>query len=217
MKKIIFLFLFFSSFVALAQSGTIKGTVTEAGGESLAGISVFIKSINKGTTTEFEGTYILEKIPAGTYNVEFSYIGYATVTKSVAVVANQTVTLNAEIKESASALDEVVITASKKAQKLTDVPATVNIISSKDIQNFIDHAEHESGELGYTMDGLRVYLGAYPSTKEETGLTTMFIVPTGPKSTSKASSLNLFLPPSDGDIPAPPLNEGQGNSNGYPQ
>jgi hypothetical protein len=53
--------------------------------------------------------------------------------------------------------------------------------SIEDIQNYINHAENQAGELGYTLDGLRVYLGAYPSTKEETGLTTLFFIPTGTK------------------------------------
>ena len=91
--------------------------------------------------------------------------------------------------------------------------------SLKELNEYLTYAEAESSTLGYKMTGVRVYLGNYgkngkPGKKNRN---TMFIVPTGPKSTSKASSLNLFLPPSDGDIPAPPLNEGQGNSNGYPQ
>jgi hypothetical protein len=51
--------------------------------------------------------------------------------------------------------------------------------SVEDMQNFIDHAENQAGELGYTMNGLRIYLGAYPNSATDTGLTTMFIVPTG--------------------------------------
>lgn len=51
----------------------------------------------------------------------------------------------------------------------------------EEIQNYINHAENQAGELGYTMDGLRVYLGAYPNAKGETGLTTMFFIPTGTK------------------------------------
>lgn len=151
MKKILSFLLFLCSFVAIAQTGTIKGTVNEVNGESLADISVFIKSINKGTATELNGTYTLSKVPAGSYQVEFSYIGYSTVTKSVTVTANQTTTLNASIQESASALDEVVLTASKKAQKLTDVPATVNIITSKDIEAF---SGFNIGELGARQKGV---------------------------------------------------------------
>ena len=91
--------------------------------------------------------------------------------------------------------------------------------SLKDINEYLVYAKAKSGTLGYNMTGVRVYLGNYgknanPAKKNRN---TMFIVPTGIKSTSKASSLNLFLPPSDKDIPAPPLNNGDGNGNGYPQ
>ena len=71
--------------------------------------------------------------------------------------------------------------------------------SIEDIQNYINYAENQSGELGYTMDGLRVYLGAYPNSKGETGLTTMFFIPTGKKNTSQGS---IFpIQPGSGDIP----------------
>ncbi|MFP4845885.1 hypothetical protein [Winogradskyella sp. PE311] len=64
--------------------------------------------------------------------------------------------------------------------------------SVKDIQNYINYAENQAGELGYTMDGLRVYLGSYPDTKGQTGLTTMFFIPTGNKITSEGSILPTF-------------------------
>ncbi|WP_231850219.1 hypothetical protein [Winogradskyella sp. PG-2] len=47
--------------------------------------------------------------------------------------------------------------------------------SIEDIQNYINYAENQAGELGYTMDGLRIYLGSYPNSKGETGLTTLFL------------------------------------------
>ncbi|WP_339756371.1 hypothetical protein [uncultured Winogradskyella sp.] len=63
--------------------------------------------------------------------------------------------------------------------------------SLEDIQNYIKHAENQAGELGYIMDGLRVYLGAYPDAKGETGLTTMFFIPTGYNNTSEGSMMPL--------------------------
>jgi hypothetical protein len=90
----------------------------------------------------------------------------------------------------------------------------------EDIQNYINHAENQAGELGYTMDGLRVYLGSYPSKDGEAGLTTMFIVPTGTVNTSQGSMLPMPQGGS-GDIKgADGLNFGnQGNPPGanYPQ
>ncbi|RKE95155.1 hypothetical protein [Ichthyenterobacterium magnum] len=50
--------------------------------------------------------------------------------------------------------------------------------SLEDMRDYLNYAEKESLELGYTMNGVRVYLGAYPTDKE-VGYTTMFMVPTG--------------------------------------
>ncbi|WP_439151843.1 hypothetical protein [Winogradskyella sp.] len=91
--------------------------------------------------------------------------------------------------------------------------------SIDDIQNYINYAENQAGELGYTMDGLRLYLGSYPGTKGETGLTTMFFIPTGSESVAQGS---LFtLPQGSNDIPgANGLNLGEdGHPPGanYPQ
>ena len=92
--------------------------------------------------------------------------------------------------------------------------------SIEDIQNYINYAENQAGELGYTMDGLRVYLGAHPNTKGETGYTTMFFVPTGTKNTSQGSVFPTVQDGSDDIQGANGLNHGgQGKPPGanYPQ
>ncbi len=71
--------------------------------------------------------------------------------------------------------------------------------SLEDIQSYINYAENQAGELKYTMDGLRVYLGSYPNVKGETGLTTLFFVPTGYKNTAQGSMLPMQI--GHGDIP----------------
>ncbi|MEL0650313.1 hypothetical protein V6246_02700 [Algibacter sp. TI.3.09] len=91
--------------------------------------------------------------------------------------------------------------------------------SLKNIEDYIAFAEKESDSVGYTMTGLRVYLGNYgkngkPGKKNRN---TMFIVPTGHKNTAKASSLNISLRgDKDEDIPVDPLNEGGTGERGYP-
>jgi len=93
--------------------------------------------------------------------------------------------------------------------------------SLEDMQKYLAYAEKESADLGYTMTGVRVYLGTYP-TVEEVGYTTMFLVPTGAKDLSKAGS-TFFSMTQDGkgDIPGGSgLNDGgMGNppSVSYPQ
>ena len=70
----------------------------------------------------------------------------------------------------------------------------------QDVRDYLDYAENQSRQLGYTMSGVRIYLGAYPDTQEGPGYTTVFMVPIGTKGTSEAAMLNLrFF--GDGDIP----------------
>ena len=87
--------------------------------------------------------------------------------------------------------------------------------SLEDIQNYLAYAENQAGQLKYSMDGVRVYLGSHA----EDGLTTMFLVPTGIP--LKNATTNNFLPPTSGDIPDGDVLNGGGNgippSHHYPQ
>lgn len=89
-----------------------------------------------------------------------------------------------------------------------------------ELKSYLNYAELQADSLGYTLDGLRIYAGAYPDTRNETGLMTMFFIPTGTKNTSEGS---LFVIPQggSGDIEgANGLNKGsQGVPPGanYPQ
>ncbi|WP_055443368.1 hypothetical protein [Lacinutrix himadriensis] len=79
--------------------------------------------------------------------------------------------------------------------------------SIEDIEAFISLAKEQSKELGYDMNGIRVYLGAYPSDEKEVGYTTMFMVPTGNPSLSEGKVISV--PSGNGDIPGGDgLNEG---------
>lgn len=74
--------------------------------------------------------------------------------------------------------------------------------SLEDVRNYLKYAENQSQELGYQMDGVRLYLGAYPdSPKEGVGYTTMFFVPTGSEALSEGSSMPFHFKRQGGDIP----------------
>lgn len=89
--------------------------------------------------------------------------------------------------------------------------------SLQDIQNYIVYAQNQSRDLGVEMNGIRVYLGAYPDDGNNVGYTTMFLVPTTNDLGNTGGSQNK----GNNDIPgADPLNMGgDGNppSANYPQ
>jgi TonB-dependent starch-binding outer membrane protein SusC len=106
---------------------TIKGTVTEAAGNNaLPGVGVIIKGTTTGTSTDFDGNYLLENVKPGDILV-FSYIGFYT---QEITVSNET-TINVILKESAEALDEVVLIGYGSTKK-EDLTGSVDLITSKD-------------------------------------------------------------------------------------
>lgn len=140
--RISFLIIFLlSSLVTLGQKGTIRGTVIDdATGEPLFGTTVFIKGTTLGAQTDFEGNYQI-KAEAGTYDLQFSFITYRTITLSGIVVKANDVKLIelVRLQEDVSELEEVVVTAN-----VIRVTETALLTVKKKSANLMDGISSES-------------------------------------------------------------------------
>ncbi|MDG1320955.1 MAG: TonB-dependent receptor plug domain-containing protein [Polaribacter sp.] len=112
LKGILTLLLALAVQISFAQEKTISGIVSESSGV-LPGVSVVIKGTTTGTETDFDGKYSI-KVNTGDV-LSFSYIGYATVERTVGNRA----TIDVMMVQDENILDEVVITAQgiKKEKK----------------------------------------------------------------------------------------------------
>ncbi len=94
MKKVALLVLAIITIQAayLQKNGYIIGKVIdEKTGEDLIGVSVTLKGSTKGTATDIDGTFKLE-VPAGTHDVQFTYISYQTkIVEKVEVKSGETI------------------------------------------------------------------------------------------------------------------------------
>ncbi len=118
MKKIylLLIILFFSPFLipgngnqsSLQQKKfTISGYVSDqTNGEMLAGVTVYENNLKTGASTNAYGFYSLT-IPGGSYDLQFSYIGYQTLNQKG--TTEKDLTLNITIKAIETALGEVII------------------------------------------------------------------------------------------------------------
>ena len=84
MKKIIFM-LALGMFSGLMAQGSIYGTVTDQDGNSLTGANVAVEGTSLGAATDGNGAYSISGVPAGSYTVSASYIGYESSSQSVSV------------------------------------------------------------------------------------------------------------------------------------
>jgi iron complex outermembrane receptor protein len=124
-KKLLFLLLLLPLSV-LAQS-TLSGVVADkSSGQPLPGVNVIIKGTTKGTTTDFDGKYMLSNVISGEV-IEFSYVGYKT-TDVPYTLQN---TINVSLEEEVDNLEEVVLIGYGSVKK-KDATGSVTQVTSKE-------------------------------------------------------------------------------------
>ncbi|AXO81077.1 TonB-dependent receptor [Olleya aquimaris] len=111
MKNITSLLFALFSIVSYSQSGSISGTLTdkEFNNEPLAYANILIKGTTIGTTSDNSGQYSFSDLEPGTYNIEFSFVGYQTEIIPATVQAGKNTTINIAMGASAASLEEVVL------------------------------------------------------------------------------------------------------------
>ncbi|WP_430809655.1 MULTISPECIES: SusC/RagA family TonB-linked outer membrane protein [unclassified Carboxylicivirga] len=88
----------------LMAQNLITGVVKDAGGESLPGVSVYVKNTTNGTITGIDGSYQIQAQESET--LVFSFIGFLT----QEIVVGDQQTINVTLEEELKRLDEVVVT-----------------------------------------------------------------------------------------------------------
>ena len=97
---------FFDTPVYAQTTYSVSGTVSDSFGP-LPDANVSILGTTLGSATNDQGYYSIDNIPTGTQELQYSYLGYQTQTRTV---SNATTNLNVVLQEEATGLDEVVIT-----------------------------------------------------------------------------------------------------------
>lgn len=111
----------------LQAQGILNGTVREAGSaQVLPGAQVQLSGTAKGDLTNVNGNFHIAGIPAGSYTVNISFLGYTTQSASITIVDNQATELSIDLVQGSIALADVLISAS------SDRP--MNTLSSIDVK-----------------------------------------------------------------------------------
>ncbi|MCH7476348.1 MAG: TonB-dependent receptor plug domain-containing protein, partial [Gemmatimonadetes bacterium] len=134
----------FAAPAAAQQTGTISGSVTEAGsGRPLRGVQLFIprgrcpgteRSCPRVTAvTDDAGQYTMANVPAGQAEIRARLVGYSSQSTTVAVVGGQTFELNFTLRASVISLDEIVVTGAGVAQSKKQLGNTITTVNPADI------------------------------------------------------------------------------------
>ena len=125
MKKTgtVLLFLLFLATNLIAQKN-ISGTVKDMNGEALIGANIAIEGTAHGTNTDLDGHFELT-LPEGANTLKISYTGYTDQT----ITIGETMTFSIILESDVLQLQDVIVTANKKAQSLQNVPMAITALS----------------------------------------------------------------------------------------
>lgn len=101
------------SITALAQTGTVKGKITDAKtNEPLIGATVIIEGTTNGAAADLDGNYLIHNVAAGTHTLIVSYVSYNQLTHTNIVIENNLETvLDFEMFSDEITLQEVEVVA----------------------------------------------------------------------------------------------------------
>jgi outer membrane receptor for ferrienterochelin and colicin len=140
-------FIAFGGITMVAQT-TITGTVKDAKtGETLPGANIKVSRKAVGTTTDFDGNFVLEVTDKPPFTIEVSMLGFkmeeVEITKN-----NQKVAVL--LTENETSLDEIVVSASRTPERIMESPVTIERMDARAIKNtsspsFYDGLENLKG------------------------------------------------------------------------
>jgi outer membrane receptor for ferrienterochelin and colicins len=117
--------------------GTIIGKVTSKGEESreaLPGVTVLVQGTVRGASTNTNGEFRISGLQPGTYTLVFSMVGYERLIQSgIAVEEGREVRVDVQLGQVSVPMDQVVVTATKRQQSLSDVPISLSVLDSREI------------------------------------------------------------------------------------
>ena len=137
MKIQLTILLFFClSFISFAQHSNsithiINGTVTSEG-KPVAFATVSIKGSSIGTVCDDIGKFSLNS-KHGEFTITVQAVGYTSVNKNIHL--ENSITINFDLTEDISSLDQVVVTGTRTYKKKTNSAVIVNVINSKTLEN----------------------------------------------------------------------------------
>jgi len=138
---LVFGFIIASSLLSKAQNtpqARVSGYITDKNTlKPIAGISINLEPINKGTTTDSSGFFRITNITPGSYNLTLSSINYnaKTVSNLVLTSGNET-TISVEMEAAAKKLDEIVILNRRNTARATSLesPLSVQRMTTEEIK-----------------------------------------------------------------------------------
>lgn len=117
------------------QTGMIKGRIIDGSQQPVSYVNVGLTGTGFGDATNNNGEFIIENIPAGTYRLKITAVGYKTEMQQLHLEPGQTLTIKATLFTENEQLPEIIVTSNKINKFSARVSSYVNKMPIKRISN----------------------------------------------------------------------------------
>jgi iron complex outermembrane recepter protein len=132
--------------MAFAQTGELKGVVSNSEGKPAPFVAVALKELQKGANSNESGEFLIPNIKSGNYTLVASFVGYKTLTQKIKIEDRKTLNLVLELFENAETLKEIVVkgyvsqneritSIGKLSAKAIDLPVSMQTIDRSVLEN----------------------------------------------------------------------------------
>jgi outer membrane receptor protein involved in Fe transport len=113
------------------ESGSLRGKIVNTNGESVVDARVIIKELDRGTFTDRNGEFLIERILPGTFTVKITHLGYKNyLIYRVKVRSGEISDLGQiQLQDQVMELEGTVVTATRSERSLEDVSNSANVVS----------------------------------------------------------------------------------------
>lgn len=129
MRTLLLFLGFISGTFAFAQTN-VQGKVVDQNGQPVANANIVVMGQSEGAVADFDGNFAFSSAQTPPFSIRVSSLGYTTATISY---AGSTVTV--VLNEASTALDEIVISASRTPERIFESPVSVERFGIAQIQN----------------------------------------------------------------------------------
>lgn len=126
----------FQSYAYAQESTSLQGHIHAEEGTPAAGATIIVKELKAQARADDNGHFIFKNIPAGSYTLTITLIGYEPLNSVIKVNENNNADIHLFLRVNSLQLQPVVVTAEKRESDLQAVPMAVSAISGKQIERW---------------------------------------------------------------------------------
>ena len=126
------------------EAGTIRGRVQGKDGEPLVGAHITVRGTRIGATADAQGRFEISRLTPGLYTLQMSCIGFARVSRQVAVRAGETVNVDCLLDETSFLIGGIEVVGTSETMPREAQSKTT--ISSAEIEHF------QASSIGDVLD-----------------------------------------------------------------